>query len=429
MRRLHWWFGTLCIIAAFVLFTTVTLAVSSSEPEMVLLQPATPNVPAEVQVALDGLTEFVRTLPPAYTSSYVRFDERYRELAQTRDLRFSDVEGYEFSPGYAQETNICNTDDTRDPGLFAFTVPVYRVEFRLKEVSGAGVSYFFNVEIGSAEATFCGDLYIAATPTPTVDLTRTTLTFTPLPSRTPTRTNTPRPSLTFTRTRTSTRTPTFTPSLTFTPSTTPRPDAITCPGFVVSRLVVGEDGRVIADAVRLRDQPASSGAQIASITTDLTFTVLEGPDCDPSGIAWWRVAYRSVEGWLAEGLGTDYFVEPILGTARSATPTLLAPTRTSRSVLTPTPQPVAFTCPGFLPSRLLVGGQGRVLPGDANNVRDIPDASGALVGQIPGGGVFAVLEGPTCDPAGRAWWRVDYNGLIGWTVEGAGDEYYTESFG
>jgi hypothetical protein len=49
-----------------------------------------------------------------------------------------------------------------------------------------------------------------------------------------------------------------------------------------------------------------------------------------------------------------------------------------------------------------------------------------LIGQIPSGGVFSVLEGPICDANGRAWWRVDYNGLLGWTVEGQGSEYYVE---
>lgn len=102
--------------------------------------------------------------------------------------------------------------------------------------------------------------------------------------------------------------------------------------------------------------------------------------------------------------------------------------------VTPTPTPVpgasmpnqGIACPGFLPSHLQVGGQGRVLPGVANNLRSAPSVNGQLVGQIPGGGVFVVLEGPSCDAAGIAWWRVSYQNLIGWTGEGQGTTYWVE---
>ena len=52
------------------------------------------------------------------------------------------------------------------------------------------------------------------------------------------------------------------------------------------------------------------------------------------------------------------------------------------------------TCPGWMPSRLMAGQQGRVTPGDANNVRSAPSAQAELVGQIPGSAAFTVLEGP-----------------------------------
>jgi WD40 repeat protein len=75
------------------------------------------------------------------------------------------------------------------------------------------------------------------------------------------------------------------------------------------------------------------------------------------------------------------------------------------------------------PAPLVIGEQGRVSPGDSNNVRAIPTVEGALVGKIPGEEVFTVLDGPECND-GYAWWQVDYNGLVGWTVDGSGGETF-----
>ncbi len=91
----------------------------------------------------------------------------------------------------------------------------------------------------------------------------------------------------------------------------------------------------------------------------------------------------------------------------------------------PTPAQ-AVTCPGFLPSRLRIGGMGRVTPGLPNNLRSQPSLSASLIGQIPGGAVFTVLAGPICDQAGIAWWQVNYNGQVGWTGEGQGNVYWVE---
>lgn len=87
-------------------------------------------------------------------------------------------------------------------------------------------------------------------------------------------------------------------------------------------------------------------------------------------------------------------------------------------------------CPNFLPSRLVVGQQGRVTPGAANRMREFPSLDSAVVGQIPGSAQFSVLEGPICDEVNQiAWWRVNYNGTEGWTAEGQADTYWTEPVG
>ncbi len=87
--------------------------------------------------------------------------------------------------------------------------------------------------------------------------------------------------------------------------------------------------------------------------------------------------------------------------------------------------PTDTACPGAPAPRLVVDGSGRVLPGDANNVRDEPSRDATLLGAIPGGAEFSVLEGPLCVD-GLNWWRVKSADLSGWTVEGSGTEYWIE---
>lgn len=89
-------------------------------------------------------------------------------------------------------------------------------------------------------------------------------------------------------------------------------------------------------------------------------------------------------------------------------------------------QPLLPVCVSGLPSRLQAGGRGRVMADTgANNVRQSPGLGGFRLGQIPSGGVFDVLEGPTCAD-GYAWYRVRYGDLFGWTAEGGDGRYWLE---
>jgi hypothetical protein len=87
--------------------------------------------------------------------------------------------------------------------------------------------------------------------------------------------------------------------------------------------------------------------------------------------------------------------------------------------------PAAVTCPGTLPSRLVVGAQGLVTPGEPNNMRDQATTDSTVIAQIPSGGTFTVLEGPVCGD-NMAWWMVDYEGIRGWTAEGDINVYWLE---
>ncbi|MBN1200723.1 MAG: PASTA domain-containing protein [Anaerolineae bacterium] len=87
-------------------------------------------------------------------------------------------------------------------------------------------------------------------------------------------------------------------------------------------------------------------------------------------------------------------------------------------------EPDLTGCDRVLPPQLTVGGRAYVADRTPNNVRNAPGGAEVL-GQIPPGMPFTVLEGPVCDPdAGIVWWKVYYDGLEGWTAESVGSEYY-----
>lgn len=81
-----------------------------------------------------------------------------------------------------------------------------------------------------------------------------------------------------------------------------------------------------------------------------------------------------------------------------------------------------------LPFRLSVG-NGQVLNNAAANIRSEPRRDAKLLGQIPAGESFKVLDGPRCT-SGIAWWHVDnvsnhtVAGLPGWVAEGSGNTYW-----
>lgn len=85
-----------------------------------------------------------------------------------------------------------------------------------------------------------------------------------------------------------------------------------------------------------------------------------------------------------------------------------------------------YSCPGALPSRLKLGGNGVVLADDPTpvNVRNQPSLAGIRIAQLLPGSIFSVLEGPTCAD-GLAWFQVAFanGGRVGWLAEGS-DVYF-----
>lgn len=166
------------------------------------------------------------------------------------------------------------------------------------------------------------------------------------------------------------------------------------------RLQVGAPGYVLPglpNLLRAQPRPGPDSPILGRIPGGAFFTVVGGPQCGPDGRYWWQVSYAGMTGWTAEGEGNAYWIAP-------------------------------FVCANSPLPRLTTGILGRVTPGEPNTLRVMPAANSSAIGQIPGGGIFVVLSGPQCGPEGWSWWRVNYNGLIGWTAEGSGSTYWLEPY-
>ncbi len=97
------------------------------------------------------------------------------------------------------------------------------------------------------------------------------------------------------------------------PTPTPSYGVGQCPGFLPSRLVPGNYGRVVTSPGmpnNLRAQPSLSAALVGQIPAGDAFYIQEGPVC-AENTAWYRVYHAGRSGWTAEGQGTTYWLEPI----------------------------------------------------------------------------------------------------------------------
>jgi hypothetical protein len=64
--------------------------------------------------------------------------------------------------------------------------------------------------------------------------------------------------------------------------------------------------------VRIRVAPGRTQDIITQIPVGQSFQVLEGPQCGDDGeLRWWKVNWRGTEGWVADGVGEEYYVEPL----------------------------------------------------------------------------------------------------------------------
>lgn len=86
---------------------------------------------------------------------------------------------------------------------------------------------------------------------------------------------------------------------------------LACPGAPRTRLIVRERARVTVDdpaPLNMRKGAGTTFDVIETLDPGAIVFVLEGPQCSQR-YAWYLVEYEGVEGWIAEGAGSLYFVE------------------------------------------------------------------------------------------------------------------------
>lgn len=70
----------------------------------------------------------------------------------------------------------------------------------------------------------------------------------------------------------------------------------------------------------------------------------------------------------------------------------------------------------------------QVTPGLSNRLRSGPGLGYGVLGTIPPGNPLSIISGPSCSD-GYTWWQVNYQGTVGWTAEGNGNEMWIERVG
>jgi hypothetical protein len=161
-----------------------------------------------------------------------------------------------------------------------------------------------------------------------------------------------------------------------------------------------------------------------------TFNVQSGVICAFGPYNWYQVNFKGVVGWVTEGTGSTYWVEPTGGVSPTAAPgtpgTPLPPTPTKPPATPATPAPNTGACAGAPAPRLKIGGNGR--PTQVfSSLRSAVDSNNVItVMYAARGDVFKVTAGPFCGYGLYNWWQVNFKGTLGYVTEGSGNTYWVE---
>ena len=178
---------------------------------------------------------------------------------------------------------------------------------------------------------------------------------------------------------------------------------------------------VSASRQNVQRLPFGGPPERIAIAPDGTSVAYVGEDA----VYQWVGQAQRIEG--TQVVAGDFNTVIVWGPTGWRTPSFTASVAVPTQSVAPTSPTSGVTCQGFLPSRLVIGQQGRVTTDNdiPNNVRGNAGVNNPQVGQIPAGGRFEVLSGPLC-VGDTAWWQVRYQDLTGWTAEGGGTAYWLE---
>ena len=168
-----------------------------------------------------------------------------------------------------------------------------------------------------------------------------------------------------------------------------------CSGAPKSKVAVGSTARVTftdGTPTRIRKQPTTSSGVIGRLPEGTRFLIMGGHKCG-NGYTWWNIELpNGTRGWMAEGKGNSYYLEPMNFRQQTCTD---------------------------IPSFLSVGTQARVAFVDGSNmrIRSEPGFSQNIQGRVPEGTNLVILNGPRCVD-GTNWWYIRTNdGQEGWMTE------------
>jgi hypothetical protein len=161
---------------------------------------------------------------------------------------------------------------------------------------------------------------------------------------------------------------------------------------------------VLDEGLKLRVNPGTESLLVENLPDGTRVRVIGGPQI-ANGLRWWQLQTAAgMTGWAVDA------ADNVL-------------------TLIPLPPGTVLNCPNTLPSRLMVGGRGRVLADDQRplNIRSTPGLGGTRIAQLQVLEIFEVLAGPECRDS-LAWYQIRGGGVTGWAAEGD-DFYFVEPIG
>jgi hypothetical protein len=209
-----------------------------------------------------------------------------------------------------------------------------------------------------------------------------------------------------------------------------------CPGAPTPRLAIGAQARPAQVYSTLWQAPNSSSIiTVMYRSAGDTFTIRSEPQCVNGPYNWYQVLYKGVVGWVTEGTGSTYWVEPTGGAVPTPTGTIIVTPTVTTTPATPIPTtPVATAttvpntgaCAGAPAPRLKIGSNAR--PAQVfSSLRSAVDSNNVITVMYKArNDVFKVTAGPYCSFGPYNWWQVNFKGTLGYVTEGTGTTYWVE---